>query len=166
MLSAEQQRIIENSLWVVNTVLKEQRLQADEDLRQSALCYLCDCINRFDESTHTKWTTYAYKTVYMFVKRYRKRNQQYPSNVSTFSDMGETFVAENQSAVSPQRKIDNACLLKNLYAVCTPEEIEILELKRQGYKLVEIKAMTNRSVRQLSYIIGAIKQKARNEIQK
>lgn len=165
MLSLEQQSIIKDSLWVVNRNLELLGLQRDEDLRQECNLFLCRCLEHFKPSKSTKFTTYAFKSVYLFILKYKKRNAKYTRNVSTFSDKGETFTAENQLAVNPQHNIDNACLLKNLYAVCTPEEIEILELKRQGYKLVEIKAMTNRSVRQLSYIIGTIKQKAREEIQ-
>ena len=37
MLSDEQRETIENSLWVVNTALKNQGLSSDEDLRQSAI---------------------------------------------------------------------------------------------------------------------------------
>ena len=40
MLTKEQQNIIENSIWVVNTALKKQGLQKDSDLRQNEILYL------------------------------------------------------------------------------------------------------------------------------
>ena len=160
MLSAEQQRTIESSRRLVNGILKELELQRDEDLRQEIMCYLCECIQRFNPDGGTKWTTYAYANVWMFVKRYKKRARRYASQVSDFTNMGEQYVPETALQVNPQHAIDSACLLKTLYTVCTPEEVKILELKRKGYKLHEIAKTTSRSVRQLSYIISTIKQKA------
>ena len=60
-LTNEQQKQIENSLWVVNTVLKKQGIDYNEDMRQSAIMYMCECLLRYDPDKGVKWTTYAYK---------------------------------------------------------------------------------------------------------
>ena len=53
MLTKEQQHTIENSIWVVNTALQKQGLSSDEDLRQSAILYMCKCIVAAFESSYS-----------------------------------------------------------------------------------------------------------------
>ena len=53
----------------INTALKKQGLQENEDLRQSAILYMCKCLERFDPTKNIKWTTFAYKNIYLYIKR-------------------------------------------------------------------------------------------------
>lgn len=71
-LTDEQRKIIEESMWVINTVLKAHNLAHDEDMRQQAILYMCECIERFDPSKNAKFSTYAYKNIYLYVLRKKK----------------------------------------------------------------------------------------------
>ena len=68
-LTDEQRKRVEQSAWIVNSVLKEQQLSYDEDLRQEGLLWLCKCAQRFDPTRGVKWSTYAYGSVFLRVKR-------------------------------------------------------------------------------------------------
>ena len=84
-LTAIQQKEIEDSEWVVNTALKRQGLSCNEDLRQSAILYMCECLLRYDPTKGIKWTTFAYKNVYLFIKRtYKKENKRKSCFCSNF----------------------------------------------------------------------------------
>ena len=77
MLTEEQQKLVEDSLWVVELALKRLSLLNNNDLRQQARLYLCKLVSRFDASKGVKWSTYAYKSIYFHIKwrqKVEKRN--------------------------------------------------------------------------------------------
>ena len=74
-LTGEQQRIIEDSLWIVGAVGKRLRVK-DEDARSEAVLYMIQCLDRFDPSKGVKWETYAYKNVYLYMSRTMKTKQE------------------------------------------------------------------------------------------
>lgn len=155
MLSTEQQNIIENSIWVVNTALKKQGLQADEDLRQSAILYMCKCIQRYDPEKHIKWTTFAYKNVYLFIKRTHIK-RMVKDNLIADVDVYTPILSINNLS-----NLDNVLFLENIKCLCTAEERQMLELKRQGYKIMEIGKIMGCSARRISGYMQSIKEKAK-----
>lgn len=160
MLSLEQQEIIENSIWVVNTALKRQGLQADEDLRQSAILYMCKCLERFDPSKDIKWTTYAYKSVFLFIRRthgkeIKKRSMFIDDDI--FNLVEPVYDPIDESIIFNESKH----IIDNIKTVCSPEENQIIELKRQGYKVVEISSIMKCSTRKINGCMQSIKEKAR-----
>lgn len=161
MLSLEQQEIIENSLWVVNTALKKQGLQADEDLRQSAILYMCKCLERFDPSKDIKWTTYAYKSVFLFIKRthgkeMKKRSMFIDDDIFNLIEPVSSLIDE------PTMFNEGKYIIDSIKAVCSPEESQIIELKRQGYKVVEISSIMKCSTSKINGRMQSIKEKARD----
>lgn len=160
MLSLEQQEIIENSLWVVNTALKRQGLQADEDLRQSAILYMCKCLERFDPSKDIKWTTYAYKSVFLFIRRTHGKEMK---KRSIFIDDDIFNIVEPVSFPLDEPIMFNEIkhIIDSIKAVCSPEESQIIELKRQGYKVVEISSIMKCSTSKINGCMQSIKEKAR-----
>lgn len=163
MLSLEQQNIIENSIWVVNTALKRQGLQADEDLRQSAILYLCKCIERFDPTKKIKWTTYAYKNIFLYIKRtHGKENKK----SSMFVDDDIMDLQEPQNLPIDDRELfnDSKYMVEQIKAVCSPEERQIIEFKLQGYKVIEIGALMGCSASKVNGCMQSIREKAK-EIQ-
>lgn len=154
MLSAEQQSIIENSLWVVNTALKNQGLSADEDLRQSAILYMCGCLERFDANRKAKWTTFAYRNVYLYIKRthaqeVKKRDKEIHDDVLYLSQASDDPTSDFRGS-----DID---FIKDY---CSPEEKQIINLKLQGYKNAEISKQMGCSVSRISRSMKSIKLKA------
>jgi hypothetical protein len=53
-------------------------------------------------------------------------------------------------------------IIDNIKAVCSPEESQIIELKRQGYKVVEISSIMKCSTSKINGCMQSIKAKARN----
>lgn len=152
MLSAEQQKTIEESLWVVNDVLKDLGLQGNEDLRQEANLYLCRCLERFNPSYNTKWTTYAYKNILMFVKLLNKRQATKQARCIDFTSYADNM--DDLVIAKPQQVLDITILKK-----CTPEEKDILRLRYLGYRLQEIGAMYGCSRQYVSQKLAEIRQK-------
>lgn len=160
MLSLEQQEIIENSLWVVNTALKRQGLQADEDLRQSAILYMCKCLERFNPSKDIKWTTYAYKSVFLFIRRTHSKEVKKRA-MFIDDDIFNLVEPATSPPDEPTMVNESKYIIDSIKAVCSPEENQIIELKRQGYKVVEISSIMECSTSKINGCMQSIKEKAR-----
>ena len=162
MLNADQQATIENSYWVVNTILKEQRLQANEDMRQAALLFMCECMQRFEPTKGVKWTTYAYKNVEMFIKRTLAKQHDRACHVMAFGD----FDMKDQDMLFeiPQKSgIQPVCDYQSLLKLCTPTQAKVLELRREGYCLGKIGQKMGYSITQIRVILGEIKKNVRKK---
>ena len=159
MLTKEQQDVIENSLWIVNTALKKQGLQNDEDLRQSAILYMCTCIERFDPSKNVEWSTFAYKNVYLYLKRFNKKERQ---NVERILLEDNLFYLSDQNESPKIKDFDNSVdKLEALKNFCTIEERRCIDLKLAGYKFSEIGALMNCSVSKIMSCMRSVETKAR-----
>lgn len=148
MLTEQQKDIIENSIWVVNTALKKQGLSNDIDLRQSAILYMCECLLRYDVTRNAKWTTYAYKSVYLYIKRVHAKEQR---KMLQIADMDVFEVAENVA--------DNS-LDMNVQEII--QNNEVLRLKYEGYTKKEISQITGISIREVRRHFSIYKEKERN----
>lgn len=161
MLSLEEKNIIEDSTWIVNTVLKRQGLQCDDDIRQSAYLYMCKCIKKYDPTLQIKWTTYAYKSVYLYVKKVHAREIKKATAITDedISDIKDLVLC-NKQGISP---VPNAkYVLDEIMTLCTPRERKLLELKMQGYKRQEIALIMNCDVEKIGLMMRTIKKKSQN----
>lgn len=158
-LTEEQQKIIEDSIWVVNTALKKQGLSYNEDLRQSALLYLCNCIKRFDPSMNTMWTTFAYKNIYFYIKRLRAKEKEKECMVfaKEIEEMENYFEYNNINENG-----DNKLKLLKIKTFCNDDEKEIINLKLKGYNGKEIANIMGCSVLKVNVCMKKIKEKAKN----
>ena len=156
MLSEEQQKTIENSIWVVNTALKKQGLQADEDLRQDAILFMCKCLQKFDPSKNIKWTTYAYRNVFLYIKRIH--HKQVKKNSMLVCD---DLVFPQKTITKPIELNESSFLLDEIKEKCTPKEREIIELKLLGYRSMEIGAIMGYSQSSINAYMQLIKEKAK-----
>lgn len=130
-LTQQQQDEIERSLWVVNTALKKQNLEHDKDLRQDAIVYMCKCITNFDPKQGIKWTTYAYRSVYLFIKR--KHAKQVIKESRLDGDDALEFLEDNHG------NEDAKVFVELLKAQCSPTERKILQCKLDGYYFYEMR---------------------------
>ena len=151
-LTQQQQDEIERSLWVVNTALKRQGLEHDKDLRQSAIVYMCECLFRYDNSKNVKWTTFAYKNVYLFIKRTRKREKSFQAQI--------TYEIEEYAEIQEEDHPKNT-LIEHLREICTKKETQIIDLKLQGYRSYEIIRLLGITDRQMVVLMGSIRDKAK-----
>ena len=154
-LTDEQQRIIMGSLWVVNSILKNQGQQRNDDLRQEAILCMCKCLQRYDEKFKVKWTTYAYRNISWYIKKQliktnAKLNKTCPLDIF---DMSDEIVAppENESKT----------LFRILLDACNKKEKRILVLKRNGYSLKAVSKILNLPYGVVCNNIATIKQKAK-----
>ena len=140
MLSVEQQNIIENSLWAVNTALKNQGLALSpktEDLRQSAILYMCKAIQHFDPSKNVKWETFAYKNVYLYIKRKHFKESRKAMREMSYE---EGYHVQPLALLSDETENfnDGKGLVDQVFDVCSKAERQYLNLKLEGYKRTEI----------------------------
>lgn len=162
MLSAEQQTTIENSIWVVNTALKNQGLSADEDMRQDAILYMCKCIQRFDATRNIKWTTYAYKNVYLFIKLKHKRQLEKMSWLSVDDIYNQS--AREMPLEEVELITDDKMSVDFIKSLCNAKERQVLDLTLQGYSRSEIGQKMGRSVAQIKAYKRSIKDKVREQL--
>lgn len=156
MLTKQQQDIIENSIWVVNTALKKQGLQADEDLRQSAILYMCKCLERFDPTKNIKWTTFAYKNIYLFIKRTHAKQLKKDSYIVD----GDVLYLMNQiSDNNFNKRSDFKHQIDLIKANCTIDECNLIDLKLKGYKITEIAQIMKCSTSKTINCMHTIKEK-------
>lgn len=158
MLTPEQQNIIENSIWVVNTALKRQGLQHNQDLKQAAILYMCQCLLRFEPHKNIKWTTFAYKNVYLFIKRENLKELKHQGPISNDDISKYEEIIEDES-----RDFDAPILYERVLTICTPKEKQILELKRQGYSHREIGCIIHCSLATVQTNVRNIREKITNK---
>lgn len=161
MLSREQQEIIENSLWIVNTALKRQGLQTDNDLRQSAILYMCQCIERFDPTKDIKWTTFAYKNVYLFIKRKHRKEMEYNYFISNNRENEVVRERVYTEEYNNYYKDNQRYTLEEVEALCSQKEKKILNLKLQGYNMQQISDILKCSSCMVGRHVAVIKHKTR-----
>lgn len=135
-LTSEQQEIINNSLWVVNAALKKLGLQTSEDYRQSGILYLCKCLLRFDASKKTKWTTYAYKNVYFYLKRIHNDENKYQNCL--LNEDYESIEELIGDEVDADECLYNRLLVEKIEKICSNEENQIMRLRATGKRFAEI----------------------------
>jgi len=133
MLTQEQRELLENSLWVVNSVLKAQGLQRDDDMRSRANLYLCKCVQRYKPERNAKWTTYAYKSVFLFVKTSHAQEMVEKSHLASGNGL---FLAKDETDY--EEIVLNNILLEQIRESLGDIDKIIFDLKRQDYTIREI----------------------------
>ena len=136
MLTPQQQKVIEDSLWVVNTALKRLGLQNDEDLRQDACLYLCKCLERFNPDKNVKWTTYAYKNIYLYTIRIRK--DKIKKSLCLWEDLESCNKSDNGLI---EQQMETTCQMKDLLSHLPTKEKQVALLLSQGFTMNEIVAL-------------------------
>ena len=154
MLSKDQQKIIEESLWIVDAVLKRQGFTDDEDLRQDTVLYMCKCLERYDETRGVKWSTYAYKSLYLYSMRVRyKREQREAFLVKDDLQSAAKIIAKN-NAESENGRV----LYAHICASCDELCRAVLNLKLQGFTGAEIRELLNLPAAKYKALIREIKK--------
>lgn len=153
MLSKSQQEIIENSLWVVNTALKKQGLENNDDLRQDAILYLCQCLTRFDPLKGVKWSTYAYRNIFLYVKRKNAEEMAFRNQCVDIDEMKDVLVGEYAH--------DDSDMSFGNYLLSKMNEIEkkIFNLMVEGYKIPEIVKETKLRLDRVKEIISNVQER-------
>ena len=154
MLNENEKQIILNSMWVVNTALKELGLGANKDYKQLALLELHRCVKVFDASRGVKWSTYAYNSVYLKIKR--RRNKDYAKQKAL---VNENALCYKSTEINEERA--NAVhTINQLKKSLTEQELFVLEQIYKGYSAREIAEQLNRSRTYVKQIWSNIKSKA------
>lgn len=156
-LTDEQRKRVEWSAWIVNTVLKEQGLSWDMDLKQEAALWLCKCAQRFDPARGVKWSTYAYRSVYLRIKRLhdiRRINEakRYDYECKT-AEVG--FSIEDGSAAR--------IMCEKIAQLCDEQELSVLRYRYEGYTWDEVTRLMRLSHCKVAQLWKSICAKARGE---
>ena len=145
-MTPQQQQTIIDSEWIVNTALKRQGI-ISEDLKQDALLYMCKLVDRFDASFGVKWETYAYKNIYLYLKRQKLRQIKVNSRYCNEIIIGRVC-EPNWEYIG-------------LKMICDEKESELLDLKLKGYTNFEAQKIMKVSEKKVTELNRRIKEKAR-----
>lgn len=145
MTPQQQQKVID-SMWIVNTVLKRQGID-DEDLKQDAILYLCKTLERFDAEVGVKWETYAYKNVYLYIKRQKLRQIKVNSRYCNEIIIGRVY--------------EPSLEYMSLKRVCSDNASKLLDLRLQGYTNREAQKIMKVSGKTVLVLNREIKEKAK-----
>lgn len=156
-LTSEQRDMINDSLWVVNAVLKKLGLQNNEDYRQSGMLYLCKCLLRFDANKKIKWTTYAYKNVYFYLKRIYNDEKDYQR--CFIEDDYESVQEMIGDGTDINELVHDRALVEKVRKLCSPEENKILEMKALGKSNFEVANALKVSITIINIRIKKIREK-------
>ena len=145
-MTPQQQQTIIDSEWIVNTALKRQGI-ISEDLKQDALLYMCKIISRYNASFGVKWETYAYKNVYLYLKRRKSAEIKVKSRYCDEIVIG---------------RVCEPCLeYIGLKMVCDDKENKLIDLKLKGYTNFEAHKIMKLSEKKIMELNRQIKEKAR-----
>lgn len=159
MLTAEQRKTVEESIWIVNTVLKKLGLQTDDDMRQTALLYMCSCIQRFDNTRGVKWSTFAYKSIYLYVVREKQTQRKKDAQLVEESKM--FYMSDNYET---QYKLDNSCQIQSIISPCTSLEKQVATLLSQGYTINEIATALKTGETKVRHIKKSLRYKIKSRL--
>lgn len=157
-LTKEQQDLVLSSEWVVNTVLKNLDMRT-QDYRQVAMLFLCQAAEKFDESKHVKWTTFAYKDLTYRMKRYRKK--EYDANALCITQHDEEIVNNVPEPNAYFMEDMYNANIKKLLSRLTKKELQVAKLRFEGYTIPEMNRITGLSISYLIKLIANIKRKTR-----
>ena len=157
-LTGEQQRIIEDSLWIVGAVGKRLRVK-DEDARSEAVLYMIQCLDRFDPSKGVKWETYAYKNVYLYMSRTLKLKQEKESRTVEVEEFVYTPSSDNVEEEAIRRLSVEA-----VFAALKPKERSVATLIAQGDSFASIAEMRGCSHQAVSCMWKRIKKKIQEQV--
>lgn len=155
-LTPEQQKDIENSLWVVNLALKKHNLGHNNDMRQETLLFLCKCRLKFNENNGAKWTTYAYKSAYFFIKRKKKKEQERKSKT-----IDKDIFDLNLGVGGTEDYICDKILYQSIIDNLSPKDAKTWRYKQEGYKSREIIKILNLSSRTIQKSINLVKSRCK-----
>lgn len=153
MLTNKQREIIEQSTWVVDTALKRLGYK-DNDLRQMGLCYMCRCMLSFDPDYGVKWTTYAFKSVYLYLKRTIKKENLRLNNIV------EGDIYDFANFLEAKTNEEDRQLIDIIKTSCNETERCIIDLKMQGLTTTQIGKKMDLNNRKVLKNFYKIKQKA------
>ena len=155
-LTDEQRRLVEDSAWIVNTVLQRQELNHDEDLRQEAYLHLCRCATRFDATRGIKWDTYAYTSLFLHIKKINGRYWR--------GEKREDVVRNNAAKIAefPYDDCFAKIELSQILDECTDEERAILACVYMEKPYRDIAATIGCSVKEAGIKWKELKQKITN----
>lgn len=148
-MTPQQQQTIIDSMWIVNTALKRQGI-ISEDLRQDALLYMCKIISRFDASLGVKWETYAYKNIYLYLKRRKLAEIKVNSRYCNEIIIGRVYEPNLEYI--------------GLKMLCDDKESELLDLKLKGYTNFEAHKIMKVSEKKIMELNRELKEKAREVV--
>lgn len=157
-LNDEQRRAIEDSQWIVNDVLKHYGKSYDNDLRQSALLYMCKCVMRY-EPQKGKWETYAYANTGYFVWKQIKR--QNAEKERTAKEAAEDMV--NTESEDIDGTITAKSLVEKLKANSTDRERIVIDLLLAGHKKSEVARKIGKAPQTISGIVESLRRKIKEQ---
>ena len=143
-----EEELILNNKKLVYFCAKDFRHRPDyDDIVSEGMLALCLAAKRYDESKHTKFSTFACSyikgTIFRFIATNKviapiARNQK---QLKSYFEQAEIiYIDDNEAMQIPAEEIDDNKLSLDLLVAHTEDELtkRIIELKRKGYNHAEI----------------------------
>ena len=126
MLSPQQQELILENKWIINTVAKRLSI-TDEDIKNELMLFMCNTIEKYDPAKGVKLGTYLFRSVYLRALRLLKNESQYKNRyiISEFITKREVRIRDGRMSML-------------IECIDTQQERDIVSLYLQGYKRQEI----------------------------
>ena len=140
-LSEEQKLVVEENIWVVNSVLKDLGLSFDNDLRQSALLYMCEkLIFKFDPARGTKFSTYATGNIKHYIRKELKA--RYKLSQKEIRETEGSEEADEDGSLDAMEAVTKIVAMRE---ICNEKELVIVNLLGQGYTYRAIASIVGKS---------------------
>lgn len=151
MLTVEQKQLVEEHLWVAKAVLKKYGLARDKDWQSIANLELIKCATKYDRAYGVKFSTYAYKSILLAIRRIRYKETAQNGKIVPLETANE--IPDTLSSV------DTAIRVTEIKANLTRREIAVCELLEQGYNYKEVAFILGKTRQGIYCIRERIKNK-------
>lgn len=148
-MSAEE--LLNNNIWVLNTVLQKLGLEKDEDMRQEGLICIWLCARKYKPESGVKFSTYAYKSAYFHILKLKQKEIERQKQIVSADKIFSLADKEKTPAEIYQIK----AIVNSLSGKTKQCAIYL----SQGYSKAEIKSRLNLSTKSLNTIINSIRRK-------
>lgn len=128
-MNAEHTALVENNIGIVGACMKRLKIR-DEDLFQDACLQLCRCAEKFSPALNVKFSTYAFRCVYLFLLRQILAKHEYERKFSPVPIEQLNLQTDDTTALF--------CDVKGLLQCLSEKEQELVMLRIKGMTYREI----------------------------
>ena len=155
MLSADQQQVIINNEWIINTVCKRLNI-TDTDMRSELTLFMCQTIAKYDESKGASLKTYLFSSVYLRALRLLALEGKYKYHY-ILMDIAPSPIEQPKTNNSKMKIVYK-------HIQCKTEE-KIIKYKLEGYTGKEISTKLKMSAHQVNRTYRKFVKRVQQEIQ-
>ena len=152
MLTDEQRKTVEESMWVVDAVMHRLSIR-DEDTKQELLYWLSWSIEKYDPQREVLWTTFAYTCVYRRALNIMRKKENPCLSYDGFFSIADTE--------DLYEKADENMDARRAFAMLNKEEQAVATCICDGMSMRETSAQTGYNLKKVFELWHIAKEKVR-----